>query len=359
MAMRRVAPAAARVAAARLRAARAGERWCGGMRQSGGQHANAPVVNLPDGAKADYDMQREFWDDFAEVYDDSYYGYWSMKAHDQLIELARVKPGMKVLDVGSGTGRLAVELAKRGAEVTALDWSEGMVEVSAERVTEAEKTDPTLEHAPLKVDLIEADIEHAALPQDRYDVIICHDVLPYLPSLRPALDAMYAALAPYGTCLVTSLGTVDENPCLAACYTVMENSTTMAHSSYFAKSTAEYELSSTAYSVNPAHSLGRPQRLMDEVVAAGFAHSLLERKKYETSFSDVALFNLADDSYRFGGQQWGTMDADDVAKRSGLHMSLFQGVLTKLTETHHRIRQRRRPVFCTFNIVSATKLRNP
>ncbi|MCP4022541.1 MAG: class I SAM-dependent methyltransferase, partial [Desulfobacteraceae bacterium] len=36
--------------------------------------------------------------------------------------------GMKVLDIGCGTGMLALELAKNGANVTAIDFSKGMLE---------------------------------------------------------------------------------------------------------------------------------------------------------------------------------------------------------------------------------------
>jgi demethylmenaquinone methyltransferase/2-methoxy-6-polyprenyl-1,4-benzoquinol methylase len=48
---------------------------------------------------------------------------WRERAAD----LARVGPGDRVLDVATGTGDLAVELARRGAEVVGQDFSEGML----------------------------------------------------------------------------------------------------------------------------------------------------------------------------------------------------------------------------------------
>jgi demethylmenaquinone methyltransferase/2-methoxy-6-polyprenyl-1,4-benzoquinol methylase len=51
---------------------------------------------------------------------------WRQRA----VDLARVGPGSKALDVATGTGDLAIELASRGAEVTGSDFSQGMLDVA-------------------------------------------------------------------------------------------------------------------------------------------------------------------------------------------------------------------------------------
>ena len=51
---------------------------------------------------------------------------WRQRAAD----LARVGPGDRALDVATGTGDLAIELAGRGAEVIGSDFSEGMLDVA-------------------------------------------------------------------------------------------------------------------------------------------------------------------------------------------------------------------------------------
>src|SRR5215213_7833105 len=43
------------------------------------------------------------------------------------VDLARVGPGTRALDVATGTGDLAVELASRGGDVVGSDFSEGML----------------------------------------------------------------------------------------------------------------------------------------------------------------------------------------------------------------------------------------
>jgi len=49
---------------------------------------------------------------------------------ERAVDLARVGPGSRVLDVATGTGDLAIALAGRGAEVVGSDFSEGMLAVA-------------------------------------------------------------------------------------------------------------------------------------------------------------------------------------------------------------------------------------
>jgi demethylmenaquinone methyltransferase / 2-methoxy-6-polyprenyl-1,4-benzoquinol methylase len=76
---------------------------------------------------------RAMFDRIARVYDlmnsvmtAGMHHRWRERAAD----LARVGPGSQALDVATGTGDLAIELARRGAEVTGLDFSEPMLELA-------------------------------------------------------------------------------------------------------------------------------------------------------------------------------------------------------------------------------------
>ena len=51
-----------------------------------------------------------------------------------LLDAAQLRPSMRVLDLGCGSGDLTIPLLDRGAEVTALDISPGMVHVAEQRV---------------------------------------------------------------------------------------------------------------------------------------------------------------------------------------------------------------------------------
>src|SRR5918999_398028 len=79
---------------------------------------------------------RAMFDRIARVYDPmnsvmtaGMHHRWRERAAD----LAQVGPGSRALDVATGTGDLAIELAGRGAEVTGLDFSKPMLELA--RVT--------------------------------------------------------------------------------------------------------------------------------------------------------------------------------------------------------------------------------
>jgi ubiquinone/menaquinone biosynthesis C-methylase UbiE len=71
----------------------------------------------------------------------------------------------KILDVGAGTGRLAVELAKKGALVTALDVSEAMLEV-LQRKNKKIKTVLVISHMQRVKEAADSIIEVVSTGQD-------------------------------------------------------------------------------------------------------------------------------------------------------------------------------------------------
>ncbi len=81
----------------------------------------------------------EYWDKASSTYDKS-----KKEVQDRRLErtLGLLKQkgllfeGMKVLEIGCGTGLLAMALAENGAHVTALDFSQGMLDRFSERLTE-------------------------------------------------------------------------------------------------------------------------------------------------------------------------------------------------------------------------------
>lgn len=89
--------------------------------------APAPRGTLPEGqVRSMFDRISGVYDLMNQVMTAGLHHQWRRRAAD----LARVGPGDRVLDVATGTGDLAVELARRGCEVTGSDFSEEMLSLA-------------------------------------------------------------------------------------------------------------------------------------------------------------------------------------------------------------------------------------
>jgi 2-polyprenyl-3-methyl-5-hydroxy-6-metoxy-1,4-benzoquinol methylase len=88
--------------------------------------------------------------------------------------------GAEVLDVGTGTARAALELARRGARVTGLDYSREMLGVGQARVA----------RASVAVGLLRGDARHLPFPDRRFDVTVSLRLLMHVPDWRGCLTEL-------------------------------------------------------------------------------------------------------------------------------------------------------------------------
>ena len=70
---------------------------------------------------------QEFFDKHASIYDDNVFTTNTVQEIDFVLEELNLPDGASILDVGCGTGRHAIELAKRGYAVTGVDLSTEML----------------------------------------------------------------------------------------------------------------------------------------------------------------------------------------------------------------------------------------
>ncbi len=103
-----------------------------------------------------------FFDAHAPFYDQNPFTQHTVAEVDFLLQLYPVSPGASFLDVGCGTGRHALELARRGYKVTGVDLSEGMLKVAREKAAEE----------GLEVEFIHADAKTFALDK-AFDYAVC------------------------------------------------------------------------------------------------------------------------------------------------------------------------------------------
>jgi len=120
-------------------------------------HADTPV-NLSEISGQD----QVFFDAHAPIYNENVFTKNTLKEVDFLLEELNLADGGSILDIGCGTGRHSIELAKRGYAVTGLDLSSEMLA----RAAEAAKT------AAVHVEWIHSDATGFSLPKP-YDAAIC------------------------------------------------------------------------------------------------------------------------------------------------------------------------------------------
>lgn len=91
----------------------------------------------------------EYWDEAADTYNPKKKQIKNRRL-ERTISFFKtggfLSEGMKVLDIGCGTGMLAMELAKNSAQVTALDFSRGMLDQFEKNITPDIKENITILH---------------------------------------------------------------------------------------------------------------------------------------------------------------------------------------------------------------------
>ncbi len=112
------------------------------------------------------------------------------------IDFLDVRPGMNVLDAGSGPGRLTIPLARLvGPDglVTAMDLQDGMLQEVEKRAKNANLTN---------IHLLKAGIGEGKAGREKFDRAVLITVIGEIPDRQAALCEMYNALKPGGILLV-------------------------------------------------------------------------------------------------------------------------------------------------------------
>lgn len=118
-----------------------------------------------------------------------------------LLELCGDVLGLRVLEVACGQGRIARELARRGAALVGVDISDALL-----RIARAREADD-----PLGISYAHGDVSaHGTLARERFDLAVCNFGLSDVDDLTGALASVGRLVAPGGKFVFSIL-----HPCFA------------------------------------------------------------------------------------------------------------------------------------------------
>jgi demethylmenaquinone methyltransferase/2-methoxy-6-polyprenyl-1,4-benzoquinol methylase len=141
-----------------------------------------------------FDRIARVYDRMNSVMTAGMYHHWRRRA----AELARVGPGSAALDVATGTGDLAIELARRGAEVTGSDFAPAMLEIARRKA-------PGLSFE-------EGDALNLAYPDESFDAVTVGFGARNFADLDRGLGEMARVTRPGGRVVVLEITTPTKPP---------------------------------------------------------------------------------------------------------------------------------------------------
>ncbi len=139
---------------------------------------------------------------YAQIFGD---GFLSPGGLDMTVDLCRAitfRPGLAVLDVGSGLGGAAFHMAKRyGARVTGLDLSAESVKIARERLADLDLSDVTFQQGSVLA---------VAFKANTFDLIWSRETFLHIADKPTLFRNLYHWLAPGGQLLFTDYVRRDE-----------------------------------------------------------------------------------------------------------------------------------------------------
>ena len=133
---------------------------------------------------------------------------FSQPVTEELVRRAGIRPGIRVLDLASGTGEPSITIAERvgpGGSVLGVDLAEPMLAVAREKATRR-----SVKNVEYRV----ADAENLELPSAAFDAATMRWGIMFLPDPVAAMRQVHRVLCPGAKVALAAWGPPDANPFL-------------------------------------------------------------------------------------------------------------------------------------------------
>ncbi len=146
------------------------------------------AIETSNDPRAFTDFEHQGWETTASGYD-QHFTQLTRQSSSAVLDAANVRGGMRVLDVCTGPGVIAIPTVERGAEVTGIDFS-------AEVIRQARNNLPVAEFQ-------EADAMALPFDANSFDAVVCGYGIIHVPDPQKALLEMYRVIKPGGRVAVS------------------------------------------------------------------------------------------------------------------------------------------------------------
>jgi ubiquinone/menaquinone biosynthesis C-methylase UbiE len=171
------------------------------------------------------EAQRKSWDSVAAGWQE----WWktiengAQVVSDRLVELAKINPDSRVLDIATGIGEPAITAATKirngngCGHVLATDMSSQMLSIAKQRASSLGLQD--------LIEFREGDAETISLPASTFDAVLCRWGLMFLPDLRAGLSNIYRSLVEGGRLAAAVWASPEEVPFISVVMNIVSKKT--------------------------------------------------------------------------------------------------------------------------------------
>lgn len=131
----------------------------------------------------------KFWDDLAERYAKQPIANPEAYQRKLKVTKARLRPGDRILDVGCGTGSLALELAPHVGHVDAVDLSSAMIDIANDKARKA---------GVKNVRFHVGTLDDLSFEPQSFDGICAYNILHLVPDRIGTIEKIFTLLKPGG-----------------------------------------------------------------------------------------------------------------------------------------------------------------